>query len=477
MSTKRKQFKPKAFKDGEAISTVCNNMHKDQEMEEKKRKQRNDGESRIDGKKTGSCPESCLSSKTMDMEIICSFCEIGFDDIKTLQNHTLQNHRQQQQEQNVKVENEESDAISLKSDICRSSDGGPSLVCQQCDKTLHGFAEFGYHMRTHLISKDCEQKCNLCSAIFTDPITRISHIVEHFMENSLHIQCKECPTVPFYNFQQIRQHQFEEHLEILYRCSICHQIFRSQHRFQEHSVTHFEEVLRYHCAACSIPFETRDLLAIHVQLIHDRPAVTLTVNNLQRNLSEDSSCKEQSERRLVKCLVCDIKFENEDELDFHRLVEHCKVPRSNRCADCQAQIQTVTHFKNHIREHIQDEHAVACIVCRQALRNDAQIDTHAKYHLQFSDNTLEADRQCSICQQHFSSESLGLHMVEHSSNGDCPYCDKHLPNVGSLLTHIDSIHSDVKAAYQCHNCLQAFHFSSQLQHHHCSPVTHGRLIK
>lgn len=87
--------------------------------------------------------------------------------------------------------------------------------------------------------------------------------------------------------------------------------------------------------------------------------------------------------------------------DFLRLNGKClpQVPRSNRCADCQTQIQTVTHFKDHIREHVQDEHPTACIICRQVLRNDAQIDTHAKYHLQFSDDTIGSDRQCNICQQ------------------------------------------------------------------------------
>nr|CDQ02654.1 Bm12937, isoform b [Brugia malayi] len=468
MSTKRKQFKPKAFKDDETINNDYDGLHREQRVQGKKRKQKNDGESEINGKE--SSPEPSLLVKIIDMEIICSFCETRFDDIKALQNHTLQNHQQRQQQQNIKVENEENDAVSLNNEIGRNNGEGPSMVCQQCDTTLHGFAEFGCHMRTHLISKDKEQKCSLCSAIFTDPIIRLSHIVEHFMENSIRIQCKECPTVTFYNFQQVRQHHSDEHLEILYRCAICHQMFSNQHRFQEHSVTHIEEVLRYHCAVCSIPFETRDLLAIHVQLIHDRSAITLTVNNLQRNSSGKSFCKQQSENRLVKCLVCDIKFENEDELDFHRLIAHCKVPRSNRCADCQIQIQTVMHFKNHIREHMQDEYTVSCIICRQALRNDTQIDTHAKYHLQLSDNTLGRDRQCRICQQHFSSESLGLHVVEHSSNGDCPYCGRHLPDVGSLLTHIDSVHSDVEAAYQCSNCRQAFHFKSQLQHHHCPAV-------
>ncbi|KAM3721297.1 putative zinc finger protein [Dirofilaria immitis] len=144
------------------------------------------------------------------------------------------------------------------------------------------------------------------------------------MENSIHVKCKECPPVPFYNFQQIRQHHSDEHLEILYRCAICHQIFSSQYRFQEHSVIHIEEVFRYHCAACSIQFKTHDLLAIHIQLIHDRPAITLTI--LQRNSSEVNFCKQlQSENRLMKCLVCDTKFESEDKSDFHRLIAHCKI--------------------------------------------------------------------------------------------------------------------------------------------------------
>ncbi|MCP9260093.1 Zinc finger protein 62 [Dirofilaria immitis] len=192
----------------------------------------------------------------------------------------------------------------------KSTDVGPSLVCQQCDMTLYGFAEFGYHMKTHLISKDRKQ-----NAFFVTPPSRIRFI---------HVKCKECPPVPFYNFQQIRQHHSDEHLEILYRCAICHQIFSSQYRFQEHSVIHIEEVFRYHCAACSIQFKTHDLLAIHIQLIHDRPAITLTI--LQRNSSEVNFCKQlQSENRLMKCLVCDTKFESEDKSDFHRLIAHCKI--------------------------------------------------------------------------------------------------------------------------------------------------------
>lgn len=56
------------------------------------RKQKSDSESGIDGKVMNS-PESYFSIKAIDMGIICCFCGIKFDDIKTLQNHTLQNHQ------------------------------------------------------------------------------------------------------------------------------------------------------------------------------------------------------------------------------------------------------------------------------------------------------------------------------------------------------------------------------------------------
>uniref|UniRef100_A0A915PJD2 C2H2-type domain-containing protein n=1 Tax=Setaria digitata TaxID=48799 RepID=A0A915PJD2_9BILA len=483
MSMKRKQFKPKAFKDDEVVSS---DLHSDQEVREKKRKQIiGDGGSEISGEGTDSCPESFVSTKAMDMQIVCSFCETRFDNIKALQNHTLQNHQHQQI---VKMENEEGDIIPLNKEISQTRDIAPSLVCQQCDATLYGFAEFGCHMRTHLINKDDEQKCSLCDANFIDPAVISPNIsycgAFHGEQHSYTMQRMSSGTILQFsaNATASLRHTLGDTVPLCYMSSNIQQptpFPGIPFLIKEHSVTHIEEVLRYYCAACSIPFETRDLLAVHVQLIHDRPTAALTVNHFQKSSSEDNFCKQQAafqtESRLVKCLVCDIKFESDDELDFHRLVVHCKVPRSNRCADCQAQIQTVTHFKDHIREHMQGERNVTCIICRQALRNDAQIDTHAKYHLQFSDDICGPDQQCGICQQLIPRETLELHVVEHSSNGDCPYCGKHFSSTESLLAHIDSTHLDVKAAYQCHKCRQTFHFKSQLQHHHCLAVAHETL--
>ncbi|VDN01482.1 unnamed protein product [Thelazia callipaeda] len=367
------------------------------------------------------------------------------------------------------MEDDKANTISLNDKICQNSSAIASLVCQQCDATLPNFIEFGCHMRSHLINSDQKQKCNFCNVAFYDPIARISHLVDHFIENSIHILCKKCPTISFYTFQQIQQHHADAHLE-------------------EHSITHIEEVLRYQCTACNISFETRDLFAIHVQLVHDRPTLlNLPYNNNQQNVVTVNSSKRQGitdiqvGSRLVKCMVCDIKFENEDKLDFHRLIMHCKevqvipiqVLRSDRCANCQAEIHTAAQFKDHMHEHIRKERNIMCIICRQALRNDTQIDVHAKYHMQMIHNSSELNERSEICQQHFPKESLEVHIVEHSSQGDCPYCEKHFSDIHCLLSHIDSKHSNQQAIIQCQTCHKAFHFKSQLQNHRCQSSVQG----
>lgn len=45
--------------------------------------------------------------------------------------------------------------------------------------------------------------------------------------------------------------------------------------FQDHLIKHTEEVIRFLCVACNLPFDTRELLAVHVQLIHDRMPCSL----------------------------------------------------------------------------------------------------------------------------------------------------------------------------------------------------------
>uniref|UniRef100_A0A0M3HNU4 Zinc finger protein n=1 Tax=Ascaris lumbricoides TaxID=6252 RepID=A0A0M3HNU4_ASCLU len=430
---------------------------------------------------------SVKSSNSDEAAIPCIFCDKMFSDVSSLQNHTIGDH--------MNLSTQPDNESSIPPAVIPLQNGNTSedvtFVCQQCDATLSSFVAFGQHMRTHLAT-DHDQKCHLCNIGFSNSQRRLAHVVEHFTGNSTRMMCKECPTAAFFNQHQIRQHHLEAHLEILYRCAICQRIFNTQNRFQEHLGVHNEELVRYHCVACNMPFESHDLLTIHVQLIHDRqpsqlqcPASVSSNTESSVPLAETrrSSPTAVSECRPVKCSVCDICFENEDDLDFHRLNIHCKVPRADRCAECQLEIASVAQFLEHTRLHMRNEQSVTCVVCRQALRNEAQVHSHANFHLSdastSSKNALaaksdsESESRCNICYQVLpTAESLRLHVVEHSSNGECPYCMKAFPLVQSLLAHVESTHGDARAIFACQSCQRSFHFISELQHHKCA---HSRL--
>ncbi|KIH66778.1 zinc finger, C2H2 type [Ancylostoma duodenale] len=67
--------------------------------------------------------------------------------------------------------------------------------------------------------------------------------------------------------------------------------------------------------------------------------------------------------RILHCSVCDEKCYGEDALDEHRLFSHCKVPRSDACAVCQAPLRTAEDFEKHTRMHTADLY-MHCAVCR-----------------------------------------------------------------------------------------------------------------
>ncbi|VDK41847.1 unnamed protein product [Anisakis simplex] len=433
-----------------------------------------------------------------------------FPDVCSLQNHTIGDHM------NLSSKTDNDNCASTNGLLLQNGNTAEdvSFVCQQCDATLSSFAAFGQHMRTHLTSEH-EQKCHLCNISFNNSQfhainifqRRLTHMVEHFTGNSTRIICKECPSSVFFSAHQIRQHHLDTHLEILYRCAICQKIFHTQNRFQDHLSVHNEEIMRYHCVACNTPFDTHDLLKVHVQLIHDRQQSTQQLQCLsvatvtstteivtQQSTEATHTPPATSECRSVKCSVCDIRFESEDDLDFHRLNVHCKIPRADRCAECQVEITSIAQFLEHIRLHTINEQNVTCVVCRQALRNEAQIHSHANFHLAdtaipsrtssiLMKNESDNESRCTVCNQVLllfcsfeyslkfkvfsSSEALRLHASEHSKNADCPYCAKAFSSLQALMNHVSTAHSDARPIFTCQSCHHAFHFVTEFQQHKC----------
>lgn len=89
---------------------------------------------------------------------------------------------------------------------------------------------------------------------------------------------------------------------------------------------------------CGIGFDSQEKFATHVQLAHDRPDNDPTmVQSTIKLLNNSSSIEEptKSKNLNLKCGVCDERHSNELSLDTHRLLNHCKVPKSNKCGVCR----------------------------------------------------------------------------------------------------------------------------------------------
>jgi hypothetical protein len=100
----------------------------------------------------------------------------------------------------------------------------------------------------------------------------------------------------------------------------------------------------------------------------------------------------------LKCNICDRLFSTIDILSEHKL-SHCKATSSNICSYCHQILNNEGDYTRHLYEHNHHQHhpksktklftnnndnipvAIACIVCKQSLINEREIDLHAKFHL------------------------------------------------------------------------------------------------
>lgn len=98
-------------------------------------------------------------------------------------------------------------------------------------------------------------------------------------------------------------------------------------------------------------------------------------------------------QRALKCVVCDVQCASELALDQHRLFEHCKVPQGNRCAVCRVVLCSLEVFVEHSLAHRNPSNElIDCVICRQSVRGDQQLELHGKYHLGIEEEEAERGR-------------------------------------------------------------------------------------
>ncbi|KAK0424086.1 hypothetical protein QR680_008494 [Steinernema hermaphroditum] len=368
--------------------------------------------------------ETAMKKCKKEDKVHCKFCEEEFDDVSTLQVHTLINHSAES--------------------VRPSSSAGTSLD-------------------------------NLPSPL------RTAHIVDHFLGVTAHLQCSSCPDIIFQSKNQFFQHQNDKHIEILYRCKICLQFFSTEHALeheylflfvQNHVVSHAQTKEIYSCVFCNIPFDNKEQLAIHIQLIHDN---NVPLDRVVPVISSQDVSPRES--RLLKCSVCDAVCLTDNELDEHRLLYHCKVLKGERCGECYKVISSKVDFLEHSVLHNGDRTEISCIVCRQTIRDSIQLNLHGAFHMELayaskegeaaqptegkvSPSSVASDLSTSSKKNH--KEDLENREVE-KPKFRCVNCPKEFNSQSALQGH-SHVHMKYKT-FRCERCTLCFSSATRLASH------------
>lgn len=215
-------------------------------------------------------------------------------------------------------------------------------------------------------------------------------------------------------------------------------------------------VVSLHCAYCNENCKTRTELESHM-----------------KNHSQASGLSGKH-----KCNICDELCPTAALLAEHKLT-HCKVVSSaNYCTHCKASLQTDTEFYSHLIQHSnaagsnnnsQISLPYPCIICRQTLISNIEVQMHAQFHTRNSSGT-EQLKQCISCLkpiEHLYHNSLllckdCLHHNNYNQDGIpvSPNSNNNNNGTGSTV-----IKHTVNTNFQCIKCPLSFHSELEVQNH------------
>lgn len=193
-----------------------------------------------------------------------------------------------------------------------------------------------------------------------------------------------------------------------------------------------------------------------------------------------------------KCNICDQVCPTSTLLAEHKLTTHCKVLSSDQCSICKTSLLNEEQYFSHMQKHCPNTVGnnenltlpTACIICRQTVTSDSEVQLHAKFHLHQKlqqDYTKEESfvLNCKECTSRFDNiTDLELHYTNfHASNTnfrvpasrenasyECISCQISFGTEQEVRSHVESAHS-IDDSQKCHLCQETYDTPLKLQCH------------
>jgi len=444
--------------------------------------------------------------------------------------------------------------------------------CECCTKMFTKPDELQKHLMD--IHAHHLYQCSLCRDMFDSKVSiQVHFAVKHSNECKI-FKCNICGQ--YWN----NEHDFKLHVKLVHFQPNSH-ISAAQPQLGA-AFPLFGSKAYYRCKYCSEEFNIEYLLERHIEIEHSHQQKLTKANalNIDKSPTIPQSTGKQQKRALNhlkcefcssnnfkstseleshiktehkcsnsvtinsinkmnnKCNICDELLPSISELAEHKLKKHC-IFGASQCLECHAKINSKDDYMKHFVQHnninnLTDSSAlnalfpVACVVCKQTLMSELEIDLHARYHCDNRSpndsihsnssrdatspivsesklNSIKSDPenynnesncnsgspktdncivdspddmtitnkryQCIKCQESFRSESeIKEHVHQHMVNEgsiECKLCDKEFDTPAKLQCHLIEHNFNGGNEYKCHLCSTSITFnSSQLLQGH-----------
>uniref|UniRef100_A0A2K6Q2H5 Zinc finger protein n=1 Tax=Rhinopithecus roxellana TaxID=61622 RepID=A0A2K6Q2H5_RHIRO len=197
----------------------------------------------------------------------------------------------------------------------------------------------------------------------------------------------------------------------------------------------------YACPQCESSFTSEDILAEHLQTLHQKP----------------------TEEKEFKCKNCGKKFPVKQALQRH-FEQHQETCRGDARFVCKADsCGKRLKSKDALKRHQENVHTgdpkkkLICSVCNKKCSSASSLQEHRKIHEIFD---------CQECMKKFiSANQLKRHMITHSEKRpyNCEICNKSFKRLDQVGAH-KVIHSEDKP-YKCKLCGKGFAHRNVYKNH------------
>lgn len=332
-----------------------------------------------------------------------------------------------------------------------------SDVCIVCRGTLHSESQFLEHVQRHsLESVDPQQRldsslphlpapCVVCRQTLISDLEVRLH-ARHHLRSSGGSQNSESPSP---------KHKSQTH-----NCCLCLREFNGEEfvSLPSNHSSNSSQALLFVCKACYMR-HSQGLPILNTAYEHARSSkseVWLKETHWESTsrekwdgnykVEEKNSDGTSNDGR--RCEECNIKFEDADEAEKHRIAEHEKPLGTYTCIQCQVSFATEEKIQEHVKkEHLESSgkesvDALRCHLCLFDANSPLQLQSHLIEHTFAGCTALS----CYICQALFTAP-IGLqnHMIQQHGLGarpyDCNFCELKFFFRAELDQHIGVFHS------------------------------------